>query len=258
MEEMVTIEWSYRPRDYFEEPLDLTIGGHPIAIGDGMVTAVLQAWTVEGDGEFLNQLRSKVEHAFLFVQVMKHEKYELSGPSWWKERADGTKDLAVSVEPLEVKLGLGPIDVRTENSEGIVISDSKAVSIAKKRQLVERSAEYAGRDGVLEAMLRSYHAAVNDPENELTHLYEIRDALKEEFDGEKRARTAVGVSKAKWRQLGGLANNPLVRQGRHKGRSLGHSRKATQAELEEARTIAKHMILGYLEYLERTNGEAGS
>ena len=87
-----------------------------------------------------------------------------------------------------------------------------------------------------------------DPDNELVHLYEIRDALQDKFGGKNPACYELGLNLVDWGRLGDLANNR--KQGRHRGQQVGALHDATNEELNEARTIARKMILGYLEFLE--------
>jgi hypothetical protein len=89
-------------------------------------------------------------------------------------------------------------------------------------------------------LLASYSAAVNDPANELVHLYEIRDALKKHFGGESEAQKQLSITASEWKRLGHLANGPL-QQGRHRG-SFTQKRPAARHELDEARAIARRWI----------------
>jgi hypothetical protein len=93
--------------------------------------------------------------------------------------------------------------------------------------------------------------SVRDPANAFVHLYEIIEALSKHFVNGAGARKALGVSNNKWRRLRQLANDEPLRQGRHRGKSLGALRDATVKELEEARRIARSLVEGYLEYLEK-------
>ena len=100
-------------------------------------------------------------------------------------------------------------------------------------------------------MLKSYNASVNDPNNELVHLYEIRETLSKKFGGETVTREALGISRNEWSRLGQLANKEPLKQGRHRGKDVGQLRDATEGELKEARTIARALIEAYLKYLDR-------
>ena len=81
-------------------------------------------------------------------------------------------------------------------------------------------------------MVDSYVKAMQDPANELVHLFEIREAAWKHF-GKKEAavQKAFGIDKSKWRdfgwsELGRLANDASLRQGRHRGmRAIHPTRK---------------------------------
>jgi hypothetical protein len=102
-------------------------------------------------------------------------------------------------------------------------------------------------------MLAFYKAAINDPDNELVHLFDIWEALKTRFKGVNAAQTALAISDSERRKLGILANNDPLSQGRHRGKKVGELRDATETELEEARGIVRNMIEAYLHYLESQN-----
>jgi hypothetical protein len=91
---------------------------------------------------------------------------------------------------------------------------------------------------------------VADPDNELVHLYEIRDALATKFGGEGAVRSALGIRSKEWSSLGQRANSEPLRQGRHRGTKVGGElRDAVESELKDARGIARNMIEAYLYYL---------
>jgi hypothetical protein len=119
------------------------------------------------------------------------------------------------------------------------------------KKLAELAERYSPQDKVVASMLASYNRAVNDPGNELVHLYEIRDALLTRFGGESIAQKTLAINSRQWSRLGQLANNDPLRQGRHRGKKLGELRDATESELKEARSIAFKMIEAYLNYLEK-------
>ena len=95
---------------------------------------------------------------------------------------------------------------------------------------------------------------MRDPNNELVHLYEIREALSTKFAGENAARSALGISSSQWARLGQLCNNEPLWQGRHRGKTGGALRDATEGELTEARGIARAMIEAYLQHLQASTG----
>lgn len=127
--------------------------------------------------------------------------------------------------------------------------------IQKKRELTALAEKYGKSDATVAFLLISYNNSVNDPANELVHLYDIRDALKSRFGYWKKACTALGITQREWNRLGNIANDAPLKQGRHRGKNAEHLRDATGSELIDARNIAKNMIEGYFVYLENHENE---
>jgi len=92
---------------------------------------------------------------------------------------------------------------------------------------------------------------VDDPGNELIHLYEIFEALSKHFGAQEKARHCLHFTKAEWqclKRLGQLANDEPLEQGRHRGRHP-MLRPASPQELAEARTIAKKLVEAFMSTL---------
>lgn len=106
-------------------------------------------------------------------------------------------------------------------------------------------------DPTAQKLLECYYAALRDPADELVHLYEIWEGIVKAFSGDKKgmhsARKALNIHEGR---LSRLANNEPLKQGRHRGCHLHDLRDATQPELEEARSIARDMLIRYLEYID--------
>jgi hypothetical protein len=149
----------------------------------------------------------------------------------------------------------GRLDVQVKDGGGNITFDSRAERIAKHRSLAKQIALHRSTDRVLASLLASQSKGVRDPENELVYLYEIRDALCSRFGGEASARDQLGVSREAWSRFGRLCNDEPLRQGRHRGKATGDLRHATEAELAEARRIAREMIEAYMRYLGDAEGE---
>jgi hypothetical protein len=196
-------------------------------------------------------LHAEVDARFLAAQVLSHKPYTLSKPNLSKLYPDGRKDAWAFAEGATAVVSGGTVDFVLRDADGNVIHDTRRERIDERIGLAELAARYIS-DSVANALLRSYAAAVNDPRNELVHLYEIRDALSEHFGGESAATSAVGVSGTQWSRLGQLANSEPFTQGRHRGKQLGSLRDAAASELSEAREIARRMVEGYLRH--RHNG----
>lgn len=167
---------------------------------------------------------------------------------------DGLKDYFINAKPGVLHIFGDSIDFTLTDKDGNIVRDTQAERIRKKQSLADLSEKFGRADATAKSILKSYKMAVADPDNELVHLYEIRDALAKKFGGERQACNVLDISSRQWSRLGQLANDERLKQGRHRGKSLGDLRDATEAELEEARNIARYFVEAYLTYLEVHDG----
>ena len=219
-------------------------------IDNGKVEARVNAEYYEEDNTIRDQLHETLNDRFLAVEFLTHKPYELSMPGVHKRYPDGHKDLFVTVRDAVSVTDATPIDLTIIDEDGNIKADTRRERIEKKRIVTELITKYRQKNPVVASLINSYDAAVRDPDNELIHLYEIREALNEELGGNKSACEILGVSKKEWSDFGYLANNAPLKQGRHRGANVGDLRDATNKELREARAFCTKLILGYLEYLE--------
>lgn len=131
---------------------------------------------------------------------------------------DGRKDHFLEPEPGRIVINGHPVDFQVRDKDGNIIADSKRERIEKKKSLADPVSTYRASDTTLASLLRSHDAAVRDPNNELVHLYEIREALSVKFGGDKEARSELGTSASDWSRFGQLCNNEPLRPGRHRAR----------------------------------------
>lgn len=122
--------------------------------------------------------------------------------------------------------------------------------LAELGRLAHRINKFYKTDRLLQWLLRFYTAARLNVAAELVFLFDIIEALESFFGSRARLASETGVSSAKIRMLGRLANKELF-QGRHKGQNYDIIRDATEQELADAREIARELILEYLNFLER-------
>jgi hypothetical protein len=250
MSSTVNLEWKFSPDDYFEEAISISAINYSMTIENGQIEAVIDASVFDADPGLRERLHQELEGRFLAVQLLTHKPYELSRSSLSRVHADGRRDVFVEVETANFNISGGVIDLQVVDSDGTVKVDTKRDRIQEKRRLGEVVPGHLYHDTLLISMLRSYQAAVRDPDDELVHLYEIRDALADNFGSHKVVKTALGISDTSWSRFERLCNEGSLRQGRHRGKGSGQLRNASSAELEEAREIARSMISGYLRYLE--------
>ncbi len=250
MHDVVTLVWSYSPEDYFEKPVRVPHPKYDITIADGKVQARLSPQCLEEIPSIYEEADNCVRNCFFVEQLGTHAPFCLSRPSVHRLRPDGRTDVTVLVEPLELTVSLARPDIVITNVNGKVVTDTRTERTQKQRRLRCLAAKHS-TDRLLRTLRASHDAAVRDPANELVHLYEIREALTTHFRGQPKARCALRVSRRQWSRLGVLANRAGLKQGRHRGEAGGRLRDATEEELREARSIARSLIEGYIQFLER-------
>lgn len=250
MNTVVVLEWTFSPRDYFEEVIEISRQDYTMTIADGKVQAKIDSTFYEVNPSLRRTLHDALNDRFLGVQLLTHRAYELSNSTMTRVHPDGRRDIFIEAEPFSIVISGGTVDFTVTDPDGNVITDSKRDRIEKKKSIAELVTTHRAIDGILASLLRSYDAAVRDPNNELVHLYEVREALSVKFGGESGAHSALGITSPQWSRLGQLCNNEPLRQGRHRGKTGGALRDATEGELTEARSIARAMIEAYLQHLE--------
>ena len=253
MEDIVVLEWKFSPSDYFEEPIHIKRDDYVMTIGSGTVEARIRPEIYDKDQSMRDRLHSALNYRFLGVQLLSHKPYELSNASMYRLHPDGHKEITIFPEPLVITMSMGVPDIIVKDKDGNVISDSRKERVEKKKELAELAEKYRQKDSVVDSILNSYNEAVNDPDNELVHLYEIRDAIAKKFGGASAAKSALGITGTQWSRLGTLASVEPLKQGRHRGKNPGALRDATEEELKEARSITLNLIESYLDYLESLN-----
>lgn len=253
MNDVVVLEWKFSPPDYFEEPIHIKRDDYMMIIDNGKVEARVDPAAYDKEHKMRDEIHNMLNDRFLGVQLLTHKPYELSKSSMYRLHPDGRKDITIFLQSIVITTSVGTPDIIVKDKDDNIISDSRKERIEKKKQLAAFAELYGSKDPVAASLLSSYKAAINDPDNELVHLYEIRDALATKFGEESAARIALGISRAQWSRLGQLANDAPVRQGRHRGKKVGALRDATEAELKEVRSITRSLIEGYFEYLEKQN-----
>jgi hypothetical protein len=251
MEDIVILEWAFSPPNYFEEPIHIIREQYDMIIDNGNVEAKIKPEVYNNDSEMRDKLHNSLNDRFLGTQLVSHEYYNLSDSTMYLLHPDGRKDITIIGKGGICISGSGQCDIILKDEKGNIIKDSKRERIDKKKQLSDLTEKYCVKDPLVKSLLNSNSMSVKNHANELVYLYEILEALSKHFRGKVAARKALGVSNNKWIRLRRLANAEPLKQGRHRGKSVGVLRDATVEELEEARRIAGSLIEGYLEYLER-------
>ncbi len=242
------INWSFTPTDFFEEPFTSECDGILVQVSHGEITAELDRDRYERSPEIYQLLSEYIQSLFEGVRLLSHKDFDICEGGTEKDRPGGKKDIVLRIKPARLMLRAYPPDIKVSDAQGNVISDTRQDRIEAQRESAQLVVSKRGSDDTFDAIIESYANAVKDPDNELVHLYEIRDALTSRFGAAGRAISELGISRRKWKRLGSLANEPL-NQGRHRGKLLSGLRDATPEELDEARSIAYEMIVLYANHI---------
>ena len=258
MSTTVILEWAFSPDTYFEEPFQVPCGGGIITIAAGKVEARFEASVYDQAPSVREPMHNAVVSLFRGAQLVNQKPYRLSpNPTIIRLGPDGRRSVSVLLPGVaSIALVGGTADVQIRDKDGNVVRDSRRERIGKRNDLAEL-AEQHSKDPLLLKLLESFDAAMNDPPNELVHLYEVRDGLKTRFGDDGATRHALSIERPKWSRLGKLADSEPLRQGRHRGLHVSALRDATTDELKEAREIARGMIEAYLKYLEKPPAVGG-
>ena len=244
-------EWTFTPPDYFEAPIEINRGGFVLTIDAGRIEGKMDSLYFDEHPEIHEDLQAIIEARFNGAQIISFARYVLSGPKRTRILIDGRRDaFAMPVSVGGIALVGCPTDIVETGANGQVVRDTKAERINDKRVLGEQIEKHMPSSATLVSVTNSLISAGRDPKNELVYLYEVLDALSKEFHGKMRAIKVLGLNSARWSRLGLLCNITPLREGRHRGMSGSNLRRATQAELDEARGIAKEFLRKFINHLE--------
>lgn len=171
---------------------------------------------------------------------------------------DGRRDVTLFVDSCTMKMTCGRVDLVIADPHGKVVRDTKRERIESEKALAQSIAQLVPTDLLVGKLLKSFRTAVEDPSDELVHLYEIRDALSSHFGSAKAARDILYISKPEWDRLGRLACTEPIQQGRHRGEHLVPLRMATDGELDEAHGLVRRFIEAYLGYAGKALGDSST
>lgn len=244
------LEWKYLPENYIEKPILLSIQGGTLEINNGTALARIDHAVFLANETLRDELTRKIQSRLHAVQLMTHKEFELTKASRIDIQEDGKKHYYLEIEPIAMKMTMGSLDIIVKDKNGNIVSDSKRERLNKQEWYALLVDKYRSSDETLNHILSSYQASVSDPDNELVHLYEIRDSLANRFGSKKSAVSQLGISTQEWDEIGILANSQPLKQGRHRGKSVGSLRNAEASELVRARKSVVYLVEKYLEYLE--------
>lgn len=247
------LEWTYTPTDFFEEEdAGWSTDRYQISLTEGKALASFEPEVFQSQPSLEQEIQNRLVNRFLANQLFVSRRFTLSAqPDVVTSGPNGERGVTIRVAAAAIAVSSASADVIIKDKDGRVISDTKQERLDRKRHLASLTTQHEPTDPTLSAILRSYQAAINDPDNFLVHLYEIRDALKKRFGKEKIAIDSIDISNNRWEDLGILASTRPLRQGRHRGSHAGNLRNATKEETDKAYAITREMIEKYLVYLDK-------
>ena len=172
-----SLEWSFTPEDYFDCEFEVLRDDYRVSVNLGKATALVDHRLYDSNPRLRAEIEASLRDRFQGAQLISHRPYELSGPTRVLTHPDGRRDVFIELSGVVATSTGGSVDVQITSPTGEVIHDSKKDRANRKRSFGERVAKHRTSDQYLQAMLTSYDNAIRDPQNELVHLYEIREAL---------------------------------------------------------------------------------
>jgi hypothetical protein len=252
MTDRFEITWTFTPAEIFDQDLQVQENGYTLTISHGRAVAEFAPGAYEANPGIREDVQRDLENRLLGVQLVEFKAYTLNGPTTVQVQADGTRNTIIQMHGQQMMASFGIPDVLITNPSGEVVVDTRKARIERKAKAASQIANLAKSDFLLAHLLRSHRSAVNDPENELVHLYEVWDALKTELGGQNNACTLLGVPESERSRFGEVCNELPLLQGRHRGKTAAKAgvelRDATERELSDARNFAQKLILLYVEH----------
>ena len=98
MKEKVLLEWTYTPKNYFEEHSTFDYNDYQIDINNGQVTTSMLADFFDSHPNIRQEAEKTVENIFLATQVFSHQPFNLSGSAMVRVHPDGRLNVTLNVQ----------------------------------------------------------------------------------------------------------------------------------------------------------------
>lgn len=176
---------------------------------------------------------------------------------WFEESViDGVQG---NIEPHKLNIGIRILNVQRLDDDGNVVSDARAESQQRARELahnarqlaknrIKENADYARflNDPYYRRIWKSYGIALRQ-DDRIGQLYDLRDAAIERIPN---AQKTLGFSNEEWKRFGLLLNNTPVTGGRHSGKQPLPLRPLMVEEKAFLVKFAQKLLLNFGKYLE--------
>ena len=243
------LEWTYEPMDLFEEPLEVEILSGSVHIEEGVARGQFPGTEYDRGAEFRDEVHLELERHFVGQAIIAGKQSILNPARLTREHPDGRRDANIIMGTGHLRLAAPQvsIDFVVRDKHGNVTADSRAERVGAQEAFRMKVADALPDFPEIKAMAESLNKSFEDEANCFVYLYEVRDRIATVFDGDHKARKALGVEKD-WNAIGDLSNRPDNAMGRHRGRGASHS-TPDQQTLQMARDEARRLIIAYVDHV---------
>lgn len=249
----VQVDWVIEPPDLLGQARTVQRGGLWLQVTpEGVATARLDGFTdANGVHERVASAEAALKALLLGGQLTDMVPVSLRISGITGHRVDGSLQslsLAASLAP-EAKFG------RADSTSADI--DTRQARIERKRRLSEAILRHRSVDTTLERMCASFDAAMNDPADQLVHLYEVCEAFEQRVAA--TASELYRANKSICDRMGRVCNNKELLEGRHRGKAVSSTqRSATLEELGAVRAGAAALIEAYALALDEASTDSRS
>ncbi len=133
MQEVVVMEWTYTPEDYFEENFKPFQDKFNLEIDKGKVKAVIPASVFGKNNISFEEIDKEVRALFMGIMICTHSDFKLSAYTDYQLFPDGKKAYTLRAQTSVFKLTFHAAELRLGIKEDILITDSKGKVLADSR-----------------------------------------------------------------------------------------------------------------------------
>ncbi|MEM6838588.1 MAG: hypothetical protein AAF609_17250 [Cyanobacteria bacterium P01_C01_bin.120] len=202
----IQLEWKYHPAKYFEEPISWSYKNIELQIDNGTAIASIEPDIYHLSPSIKEDLTKVIENRFFAVQIMNYKEFNLEKSTRTDFTEDGKKNYFLEADSCLLKMTVNPVDLIVKDKDGTVISDTKRDRLNRQENFSNLVDEYRSNDITLDHIRKSYQKSVKNPDDELVHLYEIKDSLSKRFGSKSVTVKKLGIKNREWGKIGVLAN----------------------------------------------------
>ncbi|MCA1640088.1 MAG: hypothetical protein LC768_17495, partial [Acidobacteria bacterium] len=121
MQEVVIMEWTYTPGDYFEEKFEQFQDRFNLEIDNGKVQAVIPASVFDKNNSILEEIDEQIKALFMGIMICTHNDYKLSAYTDYRLLPDGKKAYTLRAQKAVFKLTLHAVELRLGVKEDVPV-----------------------------------------------------------------------------------------------------------------------------------------